>query len=108
MLDRRTFLSSSAAATSGLWCAPWLRSALGAPASGGKPPMRFIFMHKGNGLFPDVMVPPSLSADDATLQRFERTQVHMGMPIKLTLYAANETLANMSILICSAIGLLRT
>lgn len=26
-----------------------------------KPPMRFIFMHRGNGLFPRVMVPPSFS-----------------------------------------------
>lgn len=27
-------------------------------------PMRFIFMHKGNGLFPKVMPPPTLSAQD--------------------------------------------
>ena len=30
----------------------------------GKPPMRFIFMHRGNGLFPKALVPPSLSAED--------------------------------------------
>ena len=28
-----------------------------------KPPMRFIFMHRGNGLWPKVMVPPSLSKE---------------------------------------------
>ena len=28
-------------------------------AAGNKPPMRFIFMHRGNGLWPRVMVPPS-------------------------------------------------
>ncbi|WDI41984.1 DUF1552 domain-containing protein [Bremerella sp. P1] len=31
-------------------------------ASGTKSPMRFIFMHRGNGLFPKVMVPPSFDA----------------------------------------------
>lgn len=30
-------------------------------ASDSKPPMRFIFMHRGNGLWPRVMVPPSFS-----------------------------------------------
>jgi hypothetical protein len=33
---------------------------LAKPATG-KPPMRFIFMHRGNGLFPKAVVPPSLS-----------------------------------------------
>lgn len=60
MLDRRAFLSSSAVATGGALFAPWLQQLLGAPSSG-KPPMRFIFMHKGNGLFPSVMAPPTLS-----------------------------------------------
>ena len=34
-----------------------------------KPPMRFIFMHRGNGLWPRVMVPPSF---DETLQKKEQ------------------------------------
>ncbi|MCE9561548.1 MAG: DUF1552 domain-containing protein [Planctomycetes bacterium] len=63
MFDRRRFLGASASA-SGMMLAPWLQNALGAP-SPGKPPMRFIFMHKGNGLFPSVLVPPSLSPADA-------------------------------------------
>ena len=36
-------------------------------AAPGKPPMRFIFMHRGNGLWPRVMVPPSF--DDALMQK---------------------------------------
>lgn len=63
MLNRRMFLQSSAAATSGLWLAPWLQTALGSP-SPQSAPCRFIFMHKGNGLFPHVLVPPSLSSAD--------------------------------------------
>lgn len=37
-------------------------------ASGNNTPTRFIFMHRGNGLFPKVMVPPSF---DATLMEKE-------------------------------------
>ena len=67
MFDRRDFLLA-ASVTSGAMLAPWLRSVVGAPATG-KPPMRFIFMHKGNGLFPSVMAPPSLSAEEAAKER---------------------------------------
>lgn len=63
MLTRRTFLQASAAATSGHLLAPWLQTALGAPTPSSAP-RRFIFMHKGNGLFPQVMAPPSLSNTD--------------------------------------------
>lgn len=41
-----------------------LSRASAAPVTGGQAPMRFIFMHAGNGLFPSVMVPPSLSQQD--------------------------------------------
>lgn len=43
--------------------APWLQTAIGAPTTGSAP-RRFIFMHKGNGLFPQVMAPTSLSNAD--------------------------------------------
>lgn len=33
-------------------------------AANDKPPMRFIFMHKGNGLYPKAMVPPSFSKQE--------------------------------------------
>jgi hypothetical protein len=68
MLNRRNFLLNAAAATSGLTLAPWLQEALGAPATG-RAPMRFIFMHKGNGLFPHVMVPPSLGRAEMEKER---------------------------------------
>ena len=38
-------------------------------AAESKPPMRFIFMHKGNGLFPSVMVPPTLSDKESELEQ---------------------------------------
>jgi hypothetical protein len=60
MLNRRSFLQTSAVAASCPMLAPWLQSALGAPAVG-KPPRRFIFLHKGNGLIPSTLVPTSLS-----------------------------------------------
>lgn len=63
MFERRDFLRAATLAGGGSMLAPWLRNVLGAPVTG-KAPMRFIFMHKGNGLFPHVMVPPSLSADE--------------------------------------------
>ena len=68
MFDRRAFLRTATLATGGTMLAPWLQNVLGAPVTG-KPPMRFIFMHKGNGLLPDVMAPPSLSAEDAAKEK---------------------------------------
>ena len=68
MLNRRNFLFNTAAASGGLAFAPWLQETLGAPSTG-KPPMRFIFMHKGNGLFPNVMVPPTLAKEDAESEK---------------------------------------
>jgi hypothetical protein len=67
-MNRRDFFHRSALATGGLVLAPWLQQAMGSPLAQ-KAPMRFIFLHKGNGLFPDVMVPPSLSAEDAAKER---------------------------------------
>lgn len=68
MFDRRAFLSAAACGASSTLLAPWLQNVLGAPVTS-KPPMRFVFMHKGNGLFPSVMVPPSLSAQDAAKEQ---------------------------------------
>jgi len=64
MIDRRNFLRASTMTTGGLMLAPWLHKALGTD-SPQSPPKRFIFMHKGNGLFPSALVPPSLSNEDA-------------------------------------------
>jgi hypothetical protein len=68
MFERRDFLRASTLAGGGFMLAPWLREVVGAPVTG-KAPRRFIFMHKGNGLFPEVMIPPSLSADESARER---------------------------------------
>jgi hypothetical protein len=64
MTTRRDFMATAALGATSLALTPraWAK-----PADG-KPPMRFIFLHKGNGLFPSVMVPPSLSKDDAATE----------------------------------------
>ena len=63
MNTRRDFLKSSALGAGALMLPSSLTQLFGAPVAG-QSPMRFVFMHKGNGLFPSVMVPPSLSAAD--------------------------------------------
>ncbi len=62
MTTRRDFLATSVFGATTLALAP--RAGWAQPAAA-TPPMRFIFLHKGNGLFPSVMVPPSLSKEDA-------------------------------------------
>ena len=76
MSDRRKFLTNlfSAAASTGVL--PVGLEALGAgkrklhaadtPAD---PPTRFIFLHKGNGLFPSSLVPPSFSNEQQSLEK---------------------------------------
>ncbi|MEI8381388.1 MAG: DUF1552 domain-containing protein [Planctomycetota bacterium] len=63
MNSRRDFLKTTAWGTGAAILSSCLPNAFAA-ADQGKPPMRFIFMHKGNGLFPSVMVPPSLSKEE--------------------------------------------
>jgi Protein of unknown function (DUF1552) len=63
MNTRRDFLKTTAIGAGAAMLSPYLSRASAAPVAG-QPPMRFIFMHKGNGLFPSVMVPPSLSQED--------------------------------------------
>ncbi len=63
MNTRRDFLKTTALGASAAMLSPHLSRAFASPDHG-QPPMRFIFMHKGNGLFPSVMVPPSLSEED--------------------------------------------
>ena len=60
MNNRRDFLKTGMLGAGAIAFMPDL---LAAPQIG-KPPMRFIFMHKGNGLLPDVMVPPTFSKQD--------------------------------------------
>ena len=71
MNTRREFIRSALGASLvpalGATAAPFSAAAWAKPENA-KPPMRFIFVHKGNGLFPSVMVPPSLSRDEAALE----------------------------------------
>lgn len=60
MTTRRNFLQASLAAAGTAALTPKLFANPGS----GRPPTRFIFVHKGNGLFPHAMVPPSLDAAD--------------------------------------------
>lgn len=50
-----------------------------ASSTGGKAPKRFIFIHKGNGLLPDTLVPPTLSEQDKNKEKNkEAYQVSLG------------------------------
>ena len=60
MQHRRDFLKNAFLALGGLSLPGFLPRLAAAP--GGTAPMRFIFMHRGNGLFPRVCVPPTLGA----------------------------------------------
>jgi len=69
MNNRRDFLKQSLLGAGAL-------AALNAPqllAAPGKPPMRFIFMHRGNGLWPRVCAPPSLDAKTMTREKKKET-----------------------------------
>ncbi len=48
---------------------PGLARKVQAARPGATPPTRFIFMHRGNGLFPKVMVPPSFGAEELEKER---------------------------------------
>tara|TARA_R110002072_G_scaffold162687_3_gene314835 strand:+ start:24222 stop:25622 length:1401 start_codon:yes stop_codon:yes gene_type:complete len=65
MTTRRDFLRSSLFSASAMACMNPTRLW----STPEKPPMRFIFMHRGNGLWPKVMVPPSF---DRALQKKEQ------------------------------------
>ncbi len=76
MTTRRNFLQTSLTAAV-LSSFPELAPA--AWSARNAAPLRFIFMHRGNGLFPDALVPPSFSAD----QR-QRDQQKLSLDIDLT------------------------
>ena len=59
MNSRRDFLKTSLFGTGAMA----LMNPVRLLAAADKPPMRFIFMHKGNGLWPKVMVPPSFNKE---------------------------------------------
>ena len=67
MQHRRDFFTHAFLALGGLSLPgflPRLSAAQTTPLADGGAPMRFIFMHRGNGLFPKVCVPPTLGATE--------------------------------------------
>ncbi|QDU92465.1 DUF1552 domain-containing protein [Lignipirellula cremea] len=60
MSSRRTFLARTLASAAAMSLST---PQLFATSATSKPPMRFIFMHKGNGLIPDSLVPPSFDKE---------------------------------------------
>jgi hypothetical protein len=74
MTDRRDFIRKAFLALGGLSLPGALPRLTGAPAivsprPGGLAPMRFIFIHKGNGLFPSFLVPPTLSPQEQEMEK---------------------------------------
>lgn len=57
MTNRRQFLRNSMIGAGALSLCP----SVFASQNSKKPPMRFIFIHKGNGLLPDTLVPPTFT-----------------------------------------------
>jgi hypothetical protein len=98
MQSRRNFLRSSILGTGALALAS--RSLLANAPASGQPPMRFIFMHKVNGLFPKVMVPPTLTKEELEKEQrgeaFETDLRNHDLPDWMG--ALNEHKENMTIL----------
>ena len=66
--SRRRFIQNAFLAMGGL-SLPGAIPNLSAAGVAGKPPTRFIFMHRGNGLFPKVMVPPSFGPEEMAKEK---------------------------------------
>lgn len=96
MKNRRDFLKHSLMGVSAMPFVPGLF----ASTTGGKAPKRFIFVHKGNGLFPKVMVPPTLSEQDVEKEKrkdaFEVSLADHDLPVWME--ALNEHKDEMTIL----------
>ncbi len=67
MTDRRDFIRNAFLALGGLslpGALPRVSASQFAPRPGDLAPMRFIFIHKGNGLYPSFLVPPTFSKEE--------------------------------------------
>jgi hypothetical protein len=67
MNTRRIFLKTGLCAASAMALGP--QSLFASLKPGVQTPMRFIFLHKGNGLFPTAMVPTSLDKQDVEAEK---------------------------------------
>lgn len=66
MNSRRDFIKTGVLGTGALALVPQL---LQAATPERKPPTRFIFLHKGNGLLPNSLVPPTLEGKDLAAEK---------------------------------------
>ncbi len=66
MNNRRDFLRQSVMGAGAMAVVPGL---FANRIQGGSAPKRFVFIHKGNGLFPKVMVPPTLSQEELEMEK---------------------------------------
>ena len=96
MNSRRKFLKQSMLGAGSMA----LGSGLFAKSTQGNPPKRFIFIHKGNGLFPDALVPPTLSEEELAMEkRKDAFQVELkNHDLPDWMGALNEHKENMTIL----------
>ena len=70
MHQRREFIRNAFLAMGGLALPGSLPRISAAPVGhGAAAPMRFIFMHRGNGLFPKVMVPPTFGPKEMEMEK---------------------------------------
>ena len=67
MNNRRDFLKSALLTAGGLSATGTIPGLFANTGNGA--PKRFIFMHRGNGLFPSVMPPPTLSEQDKAKEK---------------------------------------
>ncbi|MGC6466711.1 MAG: DUF1552 domain-containing protein [Akkermansiaceae bacterium] len=65
MNTRRNFLKQSVLGAGAMALGPGLL----ANSSEGRPPKRFVFIHKGNGLLPHTLVPPTLSEEERVKEK---------------------------------------
>jgi len=97
MTNRRDFLRYSLLTAGALGMSS--KSAW-AKFSAEKPPMRFIFIHKGNGLFPSAMVPPTFNDAQRALEKskspYEASLTNNDLPAWMG--ALSEHKENMTIL----------
>lgn len=66
MNSRRNFLKTGLLGAGSLALVPRL---MAAASSDGKPPTRFIFLHKGNGLLPESLVPPTFDEEQVKAEQ---------------------------------------
>ena len=71
MVTRRQFVQTGLLGASSMALLPQLSMAA---SEDKKPPVRFIFLHKGNGLLPDTLIPPTFDKQQLELEKRKQPQ----------------------------------